>query len=65
MKVVCIVNKDYEKDLIIGKIYNVEFCGIPEHYIITDNVIWANVFDKKYFKPISEIRNETIDKILK
>ena len=63
MKVKCIDNYDLEKSLTIGKIYDVILIGTWGDYRINDEGYeWW--YPKKYFKPLSEIRNETINKLL-
>ena len=67
MKVKCIGIGTY-KCLTLGKTYDViDVIDEDEdywYYIIIndkDNQTW---YEKEYFKPISKIRNETIDKLL-
>jgi hypothetical protein len=64
MKVKCINNKGYEYRLTIGKWYNV----IRNHqyygFLIIDDKNYEFWFSKKYFKSLSEIRNNKIDKLL-
>jgi hypothetical protein len=63
MKVVYVKNDRYIS-LTINKTYEVIEDGIYNYKIIFDNgnEWW---FPKIYFKPLSEIRNEKIDKLLK
>jgi GTPase SAR1 family protein len=64
MKVVCIDNNGYERWLTLGKTYEViSDDGIFVYNIINDRDQddWCN---KKWFKLLSEIRNEKINKLL-
>ena len=69
MKVVCIDNKNYEKELTLNKTY-IEidifrvFNDDAFYFIINDNNI-KNMYIKNRFKSLSEIRVEKIDKLLK
>jgi hypothetical protein len=61
MKVKCINSKFWY--LTIGKMYDV----INENdyfYEIVEDSGYSNWYHKEYFKPLSEIRNEKIDKLL-
>ena len=61
MMVKCIINNGYW--ITFGEIYEVIEID-NDCYIIIDNIndkLWC---PKEYFKPLSEIRNEKIDKLL-
>ena len=61
MKVKCIINKGCN-DLTIGKTYEV-IDEIANKYLINDDRDrWP--YPKYWFKPLSDIRNEKIDKLL-
>jgi hypothetical protein len=61
MKVICIDNKGLENELTLNKIYNI--IDVNKCEIIADNRIkWC--FDIDRFKPLSEIRNVKINKLL-
>ena len=63
MKVQCIRNGEREKYLTIGKIYYVIDEDADEYLIIDDDDDeWPYI--KQRFKPLSEIRNESINKLL-
>ena len=65
MKVVCIRNNTWAGGITIGKIYDVIKLSVNDgDYIIKNDrdEIWH--YPKKWFKLLSEIRNETIDKLL-
>jgi hypothetical protein len=62
MKVVCINEKD-NIWLTLGKIYDNNYIDKDWYWIINDNGYGCR-YSKKYFKPLSEIRNETINKLL-
>ena len=71
MKIKCINNKGYEYHLTVGKTYEVikrndkiNINSITWYYMI-DDVNDILCFPKTYFKTLSEIRNEKIDKLLK
>jgi hypothetical protein len=64
MKIICTDNKNYENDLIIGKIYNAIYVSKYNFYMIKDEANWQNTFDKKLFKTLSEYRIEKINKLL-
>ena len=61
MKVKCIF--EYEESLTIGKIYNVINENNGGYYII-DDYGTKDYYIKNCFKPLSEIRNENINKLL-
>jgi hypothetical protein len=63
-KVVCINNKGFEKWLTIGKHYEILEEWEYDYYIIND-INWHGWYFKEWFKTLSEIRNEKIDKLLK
>ena len=63
MKVVCIKN-EYDKNVLtLNKKYKV-IREYDEFYVIIadDNIKWP--YYKNYFKPLSEYRNEKINKLL-
>ena len=63
MKVECI-NKGDNIYLTIGKTYDINNYNDKCYKIINDNnKDWY--YSKEYFKPLSEIRNEKINKLLK
>ena len=64
MKVKCIYNKDLEKWLTIGKIYDVMNESVDVYWIINDldKIDW---YYKDWFKTVAEIRNEKINKLLR
>ena len=64
MKVKYIKNIDYELNLAIGKIYDVIDIAYNGNYIIIDDDNDKWIYPKSWFKPLSEIRNEKIDKLL-
>lgn len=61
--IVCIDNKDSEKYLSIGKIYNVVNEYNDLYYLVNDNGDGGWHY-KEDFKTKSEIRNEAINKLL-
>jgi hypothetical protein len=64
MKVVYVDN--YLCDLIIGETYDVAVADEYDYsYLIRDDNHIIGCYDKTYFKTLSEIRNEKIDKLLK
>ena len=64
MKIKCI-NKDcYRNYITIGKTYEVVSIDVDGDYNIIDNTFYINWYEKEYFIPLSEIRNETINKLL-
>ena len=65
MKVKCINNNGIEILLTVGKIYNVIKIDNDGDYGIINDLGSNCWFFKEYFKPLSEIRNERIDKLLK
>jgi hypothetical protein len=66
MKIICIKNIGYERHLTIGKTYEVINISINDDYfIIDDDNDGCWLYRKSYFKPLSEIRNEKINKLLK
>jgi hypothetical protein len=64
MKVKCIKNKRITNWLTIGKTYELIIQN-KLFYQIIDNTGDRRYYPKEYFKPLSEIRNERIDKLLK
>ena len=64
MKVKCIDNKYFEKYLTIGEIYDVISIDHEGDYKLCDNYGEQGYYYKYRFKPLSEIRNEKIDKLL-
>jgi hypothetical protein len=64
MKVKCI-NNNYWKYLTIGKTYDVIHINYNGDYIIMDDDNDKLWYPKEFFKPLSEIRNEKIDKLLR
>jgi hypothetical protein len=62
MKIKCINNKDeyWEYYLTLDKTYEVIEINDDNYYIIN----YKNYYLKEWFKPLSEIRNEKIDKLL-
>ena len=64
MKVKCINNENDGYCLTINKIYDVIHIYYDGDYdIINDNSFEWN-YPKEFFRPLSEIRNEKIDKLL-
>jgi hypothetical protein len=63
MKVVCIDNDNDWFYLTIGKVYEVIIVSDFGYILINDISIKCN-YRKEYFKTLSEIRNEKIDKLL-
>ena len=64
MKIKCIENNTC-LDLTIGKTYDViSISDLGKYYLIIDDENDESWYIKEYFKPLSEIRNETIDKLL-
>ena len=64
MKVKCIDKRGYS-GLTMGKTYEVMYIyDSGDYYIIDDLYYDGATYPKKCFKPLSEIRNETIDKLL-
>ena len=66
MKVKCI-NMGYQKDtynLTIGKIYDVIYIYGDGDYIIVDDSGDDMWYPMEYFKSLSKIRNDTINKLL-
>ena len=63
MNVVCIKNKCYF-NLTLGKLYDIIVLDIFDNYLLIDDKGFSSWYPKKYFKPLSEIRNEKIDKLL-
>jgi hypothetical protein len=64
MKVECIKNKRWLY-LTLGKIYKVINISINDDYLIIDDNGYKFWFSKKWFKPLYEIRNKKINKLLK
>jgi hypothetical protein len=68
MKVVCINDNDGWCNLTIGKTYEVyEVIKIyePRAYAIINDENIEEWFPKQWFKTVSEIRNDKIDRLLK
>jgi hypothetical protein len=66
MKVKCINDGGWEHHLTIGKIYEViEIVNNGYYYVIIDDEGYKWRYLKEHFKPLSEIRNEKINKLLK
>ena len=63
MKVKCIENDGWNNFLTIGKFYEVIDEDIYCYKVINDRGI-EDRLPKRWFKLLSEIRNETIDKLL-
>ena len=66
MKVKCIENIGWG-NLTIGEIYDATDNRYDDKYydiLLIYNHGWSGRFPKELFKPLSEIRNETIDKLL-
>ena len=63
MKVKCIGNVG-ESNLTIGKTYEVIHIFQDSGYMINDDKFEKNLFSKFMFKPLSEYRNDTINKLL-
>ena len=61
MKVVCRCNCNCNY-ITIGKTYDIIYEG-DQYLIIDDNGI-RGYYPKEYFKPLSEIRNEKIERLL-
>lgn len=64
MKIVCIDKKKLKKYLAIDKIYDVIKINNDGNYLILNDLGYQSWFPKSWFKPLSEIRNERIDKLL-
>jgi hypothetical protein len=65
MKVVCINNNNgWEKWLTIGKTYDIITINEYGDYIIIDDNNHEDWYPNEWFKPLSEIRNEKINKLL-
>ena len=64
MKVKCIDSKHWEKLLTFDKIYEVISISKCDDYEIIDDNNFQWWCEKVRFKPLSEIRNEKIDKLL-
>ena len=62
MKVKCLRN-DWVCSLTIGKTYEVIHEYYGDYYLINDDSE-EYPYTKRWFKPLSEIRNEIIDKLL-
>ena len=63
MKVKCIMIRWYYA-LTIGKTYNVIGINKYNNYIIINDNGIRGYYPKEWFKLLSELRNETIDKLL-
>jgi hypothetical protein len=61
MKIKCITNIN---TLTIGKIYDIINYNNDGGYIIINDNGYEFWYPKEWFKPLSEIRNEKIDKLL-
>ena len=66
MKMVCINNKNIEKELTIGRLYYDVYVedNIYYHDIENDKNEYLT-YQKNRFKALSEIRNDKIDKLLR
>ena len=64
MKVKCIDNNCHEIELTIGKTYEVIRIYPDGDYTIIDDIGGENWYYKNYFIPLSEYRNDTINKLL-
>ena len=64
MKVKCIKNEDQEYCLTIGKTYEVIRIYPDGDYTIIDDIGGENWYYKNRFIPLSEYRNNKIDKLL-
>ena len=65
MKVECINNYNNHYDLTIGKTYEVfDEDNKKTRYWIIDDTGYGYWFPKECFKTLSELRNETINKLL-
>jgi hypothetical protein len=62
MKVKCIKNNSWKRHLTIDKIYDAIY--IDNDYKIIDDIYEEWRYPKEWFKSLSEIRNEKIDKLL-
>ena len=63
MKIVCIDNKNCAFNLTIDKIYNTYDDDLCNYYMYNDGGHF-HYYPKEWFKPLSEVRNEKIDKLL-
>ena len=63
MKIKCINNDDFKYGLTVGKTYEVIEYDKEGYKIINDRNI-ENWYIEERFKKLSEIRNETINKLL-
>jgi hypothetical protein len=63
MKIKCIKNDGW-LDLTLGKIYDVIFIYNDGDYDIINDNDYEWYYPKECFKPLYEIRNEKIDKLL-
>ena len=64
MKVKCIDIGGWSRSLTLGKTYDVISEGVFDDYQIINDKGEEWHFFKKYFKPLSEIRNDKINKLL-
>jgi hypothetical protein len=64
MKVKCIDNKGNENYLTISKIYDAIYNNEIIYYHIQADDGYTSIYRQIYFKTLSEIRNEKIDKLL-
>ena len=68
MKVVCIKNDNFIYgcycDLTIGETYYIIDISINGNYQIIDDTGYKHYFYKEWFKTVSELRNDKINKLL-
>ena len=65
VKVICIKEAFSKSLLTVGKIYDLNFELSGLYTVVCDTrARWAMIDYRKYFKPLSEQRNERIDQIL-
>ena len=64
MKVKCIKTRGLEYSLTVGKTYEVIYIFSDGDYKIINDKGREDWFPKEWFKPLSEIRNEIINKLL-
>ena len=64
MKIKCIEDRGFDNLLTIGKTYDVIKVQSDGDYVIIDDLGSENWYYKEDFKPLSEIRNDTINKLL-
>jgi hypothetical protein len=63
MKIKCVENS-HCSGLTIGKIYEIYEIDNDNGYLIIDDTNYINYYWKDRFKPLSEVRNDIIDKLL-